>query len=111
MKTELQESMTAGVFVEFQDACGNTIGQAVFTSWQGRPVPAVGDSLACAVRLIASGRSQKLAGCVVTRHFELQHDGDEPCVWARLIVQALVAKSAAAKSGVTLAGPARFSAN
>ncbi|HWA99550.1 MAG TPA: hypothetical protein VG713_13700 [Pirellulales bacterium] len=84
MKTQLQSAMTAGVFVEFHDQAGNTLGQAVFADWNGRPLPAVGDTLRCAVQSTITGRREKLAGHITSRHFELQHDGDSPCIWVRL---------------------------
>jgi hypothetical protein len=87
MDIELKESMASGVFVEFCDARGDTMGQAVFTGWQGRPVPAQGDLVCCGV-VSPTGRRQKLVGRVVSRHFELQHQHDgEPCVWVRLRLQ------------------------
>ena len=87
MKTELQESMAAGVFVEFRDPQGHTVGQAIFTPWQARPLPAVGDMLGCAAFCTATGRRRKLSGRVRTRHFELQHDDDGACVWVRMVVE------------------------
>jgi hypothetical protein len=87
MKTELQESMTAGVFVEFHDAQGHTVGQAVFTPWQARPLPAVGDMLSCPALCAVSGRRRKLSGRVRARHFELQQGDDGACVWVRMVVE------------------------
>jgi hypothetical protein len=87
MKTELQESMAAGVFVEFRDSLGHTVGQAIFTPWQTRPLPAVGDMLSCAAFCAVSGRRRKLSGRVRTRHFELQHDDAGACVWVRMVVE------------------------
>ncbi len=95
MKTELQESMAAGVFVEFHDALGHTVGQAIFTPWQARPLPAIGDLRCCAAFCTATGRRRKLSGRVRVRHFELQQDDDGTCVWVRMIVEtnpALTAK-------------------
>lgn len=105
----LRSAMASGVFVEFCDERGNTVGQAVYADWQGRPVPDVGDTVCCAVISPITGRRQKLIGCVVTRHFEVQHESDgRPCVWVRLLLQT-VAKPAAPK---TLRRPRiRFSAN
>jgi hypothetical protein len=88
MKTELQESMAAGVFVEFRDAQGHTVGQALFTPWQARSLPAVGDMLCCAAFCSVTGRRRKLSGRVRARHFELQQDDDGACVWVRLVVEA-----------------------
>jgi hypothetical protein len=88
MDGELRAEMTAGVFIEFQDEVGNTVGQAVFTGWQGRPVPNIGDTVCCAVQLSATGRRRKLLGRVIRRHFELQHEDDgQPCVWVRLLME------------------------
>jgi hypothetical protein len=89
MTTELQESMTAGVFIEFCDAQGNTLGQTVFTGWQGRPLPAVGDLVRCAVHSSPLGRRRKLTGRVISRQFDLQHEDDQPCVWVRMVVRKL----------------------
>lgn len=86
MTTSLQEAMTAGVLVEFFDAQGQLIGQAVFTNWQGRPVPGAGDTLCCTVRT-AMKAQRKVRGRVRSRHFDLQHDANgKPCVWVRLEV-------------------------
>lgn len=88
MDGDLRTAMTAGVFVEFHDEYGNTIGQAVFTGWQGRPVPNLGDTVCCAVQLTATGRRRKLLGRVTRRHFEMQHEDDgQPCVWVRLLLE------------------------
>ncbi|HET6878749.1 MAG TPA: hypothetical protein VFI31_01185 [Pirellulales bacterium] len=90
MDGELRAAMTAGVFVEFQDDLGNTVGQAVFTGWQGRPVPNVGDTVCCAVQMAATGRRRRLLGRVTRRHFEMQHEDDgQPCVWVRLAMQTI----------------------
>ena len=89
MKTELQEAMTSGVFVEFLDAAGNMIGQALFADWRGRPVPAVGDTLACDAASLAPACASKLIGRVLARQFEVQHEPDgTPCVWVRLTIAA-----------------------
>ena len=91
MKTELQEAMTSGVYVEFRDAAGNTIGQVLYTDWRGRPVPAVGDALACNVPSSSGSDPAKLLGRIISRQFELQHEVDgSPCVWVRLIVETKV---------------------
>lgn len=108
MKTELKEAMTSGVFVEFRDAQGNTVGQGVFTGWRGRPLPAVGDTMCCTVQGAASGRQEKLCGRVVSRHFELQWDEEETCVWARLVLEA---RAPDAHGRCSARPRARFSAN
>ena len=43
MKTELRESMASGVFVEFCDGQGHTVGQAFLPPGKRPPLPAVGD--------------------------------------------------------------------
>lgn len=86
----LRRAMASGVFVEFCDERGDTVGQAVYTDWQGRPVPALGDTVCCAVVSPTTGRRQKLIGRVVRRHFEVQHESDgRPCVWVRLLLQTM----------------------
>ncbi|HVC95925.1 MAG TPA: hypothetical protein VND64_19705 [Pirellulales bacterium] len=88
MDDELKTAMTSGVFVEFRDELGNTIGQAVYTGWQGRPVPLVGDTVCCAIASPMTGRRRKLLGRVIQRQFEVQHDVDgETCVWVRLLLR------------------------
>jgi hypothetical protein len=108
MKTELQEAMTSGVYVEFRDAAGNTIGQMLYTDWRGRPVPAVGDALACNIPSpgSSSGKLQagKLQGQIVSRQFELQHEVDgSPCVWVRLVVETQTGakRSSVARRGIS----------
>jgi hypothetical protein len=110
---DLQEAMTAGVFVDFRDAHGNSVGQAVFFEWRGRALPSVGDSICCQAVRSSEAHSDKLRGRVCSRHFELQvQDDGEPCVWVRLVVDAAVAAPPvlAARSRVPRAG-ARFSQN
>ncbi|HVX63934.1 MAG TPA: hypothetical protein VHC19_25145 [Pirellulales bacterium] len=88
MEDGLRRAMASGVFVEFCDERGNTVGQAVFTDWQGRPVPVPGDTVCAAVLSPITGRRQKLIGCVIKRHFEVQYEEDgRPCVWVRLQLQ------------------------
>lgn len=88
MRTKLMEAMASGVFVEFRDPSGNTLGQAVFTDWRGRPLPAIGDMLASEVAS-TSGGATRLSGRVVARRFDLQHEADgSPCVWVCLVVKA-----------------------
>jgi hypothetical protein len=87
MTTQLRLAMTAGVFVEFHDALGHSVGQAIFTDWHARPLPAVGDLLQCSANCPATGRRRKLAGRVTSRRFEVQHEGDTPCVWVRLSLE------------------------
>jgi hypothetical protein len=88
MDGDLRAQMTAGVFVEYHDERGNTVGQAVFTGWQGRPVPNVGDLVCCVAQLVGSRSRRKLLGRVTHRQFEMQHDDDgQPCVWVRLVLE------------------------
>jgi len=88
MDDELKTAMTSGVFVEFCDEQGDTIGQAVYTGWQGRPVPVVGDTVCCAVASPSTGRRRKLLGRVIQRQFDVQRDADgDPCVWVRLLLR------------------------
>ncbi len=85
--SSLPVSMTAGVFVECLDASGQIVGQAVYTDWQGRPVPGVGDTMSVVVTSPVSGESQKQRGLVQSRHFEVQHDDSgQPSVWVRVEV-------------------------
>ena len=108
MKTDLQAAMTSGVFVEFQDAAGNLVGQAVYTGWQGRPLPAIGDTMHCRARSSIDGCGEKLSGRVIERHFEVQHEDGEPSVWVRLL---LVTTSAPATNKRTKLPGVRFSKN
>ena len=43
MDAVICDTEMAGVFVEFHDEAGNTVGQAVFADWPGRRLPAIGD--------------------------------------------------------------------
>jgi hypothetical protein len=89
MKTELKEAMTAGVYVEFVDDVGRLVGEAVYTDWRGRPLPAVGDTLCSMVGRGPRSRARRVCGRVTARHFETQFEDDgSPCVWARLTVEA-----------------------
>jgi hypothetical protein len=47
-------------------------------------VPAVGDILRCPAKSPITGRCEKLVGKITSRHFELQHDNGQACVWVRL---------------------------
>jgi hypothetical protein len=86
METRTKEALAAGVFVEFCDACGNLLGQAIYDDWRGRPLPAVGDRFSGCVAS-PQGRGKKLTGRVRSRHFDVQTDvHGESCVWVRLLV-------------------------
>jgi hypothetical protein len=87
METELKEAMTSGVFVEFCDGRGNCVAQTVYLDWQGRPLPAVGDELACGVANAATGRTTRFSGRVRSRQFDVQRDAEGAVnVWVRLVV-------------------------
>lgn len=89
MTTQLSEAMTAGVFVEFHDEKGNTLGQAVYLEWQGRPLPAVGDTVTCQVNTAFGPWGRSLSGRVESRHFDIQEqENGQPCVWARIVARA-----------------------
>jgi hypothetical protein len=95
MKTELMEAMAAGVLVEVRDSRGNTIGQALFTEWRGRPLPGVGDLLCCTLNGTGEGDSRPVRGEVVSRQFDVQlDDAGELCVWVLIIAEALTNDSA-----------------
>lgn len=99
MTTELREAMTSGVLVEFHDTRGKLLGQVVYTDWRGRPVPALGDTLASPASATAHADSVPMRGRVVARHFQLQAEEDgTPCVWVRLVV-AVPSKSASRAEG------------
>jgi len=94
MTTHLKEAMTSGLFVEFGDCAGNTVGQALFTDWRGRPVPAVGDMMSSDAVVPDATQRRKLRGCVIWRQFDLQRESDgTPCVWVRLIVETRLSDS------------------
>jgi hypothetical protein len=93
MKTEFRDMdaascEVAGIFVEYRDCLGNTLGQAVYFDWQARPLPNLGDSLACLATSPARADRRKLQGRVISRHFDVQstEDGAEQ-VWVRLDVE------------------------
>jgi hypothetical protein len=88
MTTQLKEAMTSGLFIEFRDSAGNTVGQALYTDWRGRPVPALGDMMSSDFVATQASQRRRIRGCVIARHFELQREPDgSPCVWVRLIVE------------------------
>lgn len=87
METRRKEAFASSVFVEFFDVLGNSLAQAAFLEWRGRPVPEVGDSVCCAVAHAAKGRAAKMTGRVRCRHFEVQTSASgAPNVLVRLIV-------------------------
>jgi hypothetical protein len=92
METELHEAMAAGVFVEVRDAGNNTLAQAVYVDWRGRPLPAVGDLMNCDAVLVASGRRARLRGRVRTRQFDVQQESDgAAAVWVRVVLDFVTA--------------------
>lgn len=78
----------AGVFVEFANESGHTVGRTLITPWSGQIVPAPGKLVACWATCNVTQRRRKLTGRVVERTFEVQHDEEgTPCVLARLTIQ------------------------
>ena len=87
METRRDEALASSVFVEFFDVLGNSLAQAAFLQWRGKPVPAVGDSVCCAVAQSEKGRAAKMTGRVLCRHFEVQTSASgAPSVLVRLTV-------------------------
>lgn len=87
METPLHEAMTSGVLVDVRDADGNSVAQAVYFDWRGRPVPAVGDSMSCDGFSLSDGRPQRIVGRVRERQFDVQMDElGEVCVWVRVVL-------------------------
>jgi hypothetical protein len=110
MESALCDTQMAGVFVEFHDDAGNTVGQAVFTEWPALRLPAVGDRLNCQARSPTSGRSEQWLGRVRSRHFEVQEDdAGRACLWVRLHVA--VAAPASRSCQTTHTHPCGFSDN
>lgn len=94
-RTELQQAMASGVYVEFCDQDGHTAGQAVYADWNGRPVPDVGDTVLCTED---SPSARKLSGKVTQRQFEVTVDDDgSTCVWVHLLVE--IGKPARKRAG------------
>ncbi len=78
-----------GVFVEYIDTAGHTLGHAVFPEWYGRCVPGAGDVMVCRVTNTFQPGSRKLSGTVTSCQFDMQHDENgHPTVWVYLAVQA-----------------------
>lgn len=108
MGTDLNTAMTAGVWIEIQDACGQCVAQAVYLDWRNRPLPDVGDTVCCEVEAPASSSPRKLYGKVRTRHFDVQREDDgRPSVWVRLILDELKPRRRPVRAWVR----APFSAN
>ena len=88
MKMELTDAPIAGIFVEIQDDAGNTVAQAVFHDYQGRPLPAVGDVVCCHAAEPTGGAGRKMHGCVQSRQFDVQTDHDgQAMVWVYLLLE------------------------
>jgi hypothetical protein len=99
METRRQEAFASSVFVEFFDVLGNSLAQAAFLQWRGKPVPEVGDSVCCAVAHSVNGRAAKMTGRVRCRHFEVQTSASgTPNVLVRLTVDVTNAASHAHRS-------------
>jgi len=89
MDTPLHEAMTSGVLVDARDANGNSVAQAVYFDWRGRPVPAVGDWMQCDGVSLSDGRRRRIEGRVQSRHFDVQMDEQgDTCVWVRVVLVA-----------------------
>jgi hypothetical protein len=112
MKTTLSEAMTSGVYVELRDARGNSLGQAVFTDWKSRPLPAVGDTMCCSMWIASAGRKQQVRGRVCSRHFDIQTQADgQPCVWAQVILQVIEPQRSSAADSKSRSLSNNFSRN
>ncbi|HEY1066615.1 MAG TPA: hypothetical protein VGE52_10915, partial [Pirellulales bacterium] len=114
MKTDLQVAMNSGVFVEFRDAQGDTLGRAVYADWHDRPLPNIGDVMCCTVPCSNSLAPRKLTGAVQTRQFDVQTDLDgDTCIWVYVIVCTEPTVASRPKSNAALNNTAlgEFSAN
>ncbi len=110
MATDLREAMTSGVMVDVQDALGNSLAQAVYVDWRGRPVPGIGDTMCCdAVCLTTSSRS-RVRGVVRARYFDVQTESNgATAVWVRIELELLDTQPASSTPKTPYR--ARFSAN
>jgi hypothetical protein len=101
METDAKEAafrnaIASGVFIEFRDAHGNSVGQAAYLDWRGQPLPKVGDTLSADVAAIDGNRATKLIGRVQSRQFDVQAAADGgAAVWVHLV--ACVADRSAAR--------------
>lgn len=90
MAADGRETLTAGVWMEFRNAEGHSLGQAVFADWRGKPLPAVGDIVVHADPGRRAGGP--LRGRVISRTFDVQRGPQgQSEVWAFLVVRALSA--------------------
>lgn len=88
MKTDLELAMTSGVFVEFRDVEGHTLGRAVHVDWRDRPLPATGDLIVSQVHSNAAPVLRKLSGVVKSRQFDVQTDLEgETSVWVYIVAE------------------------
>ena len=95
MATELEEAMASGVLVEVRGARDESLAQAVFLDWHGRPVPCIGDTMCCDVVSLSTGRKERVRGLVRSRHFDVQTDeAGGACVWVRVVLDAVTAPTA-----------------
>lgn len=87
MDTSNTDVQVSGMMIEFCDGLGNTVGTAVY-EWNGKPVPAVGDSIGCFLPQPNHDGRRQLRGTVRARQFDVQHDdAGDACVWVRLVVR------------------------
>ena len=87
MTTQLQQAMTAGVFVEFHNAQGHSVGQAIFTDWHAPALAGPWQHCCRNAAPIARSRAAAAAHGTSFRQFEVQHEGGTPCVWVRLSLE------------------------
>ena len=110
MATSLKEALTSGVLVDVQDAQGNSVAQAVYFDWRGRPVPGIGDTMCCDAVSPSGSGGGKMRGVVRTRNFDVQTEaGGGIAVWVRIELELLDTQPVAASSKTPYR--ARFSAN
>jgi hypothetical protein len=111
METRRKEAFASSVFVEFFDVLGNSLAQAAFLQWRGKPLPDVGDSVCCAVAHSPQGQAAKMTGRVRCRHFEVQTSANGAAnVLVRLTVDVASAGGKPARHAAP-ASPLFFSQN
>ncbi|MGE0608559.1 MAG: hypothetical protein AB7O62_15795 [Pirellulales bacterium] len=102
--------MTSGVMVDVQDTLGNSIAQAVYVDWRGRPVPGIGDTMCCDAVCLTTNRGSRVRGVVRARFFDVQTEASgAAAIWVRIELELLDTQplSAGPKAGYR----ARFSSN
>ena len=87
MSAPQYEGSVSGLFIEFVDAWGHTVAQALLPGWAPQPLPDVGDTFSCAAQSTSHDRMVRLRGEVVARHFDAQRHDDRAVVWVRLRVR------------------------